>query len=76
MATKFFAQGVGSFYIYKIAMAESGFNYYGRVHPTGRVLMVREAEDGSELLYADGGFDFDTSWTNRDSLDYKRIDLL
>jgi len=73
MGTDFFAQGIGNFFLYKVAEGEGGYNYYGRLHRTGRVLIVREKTDGTEVKYADGGFGFDASCAGRTGLNYKSI---
>ena len=74
--TDYFAQGIGSFYFHKQSLAEGGYNYYGRIHRSGRVLVMRQEVSSENALYADGGWDFDTAWTGRTSLTYKQINLL
>jgi len=74
--TDFFAQGIGAFYFHKQALTESGFNYYGRIHRLGRVLIMRENISTGNIDYADGGFNFDDNWADRANLDYKAINKL
>jgi hypothetical protein len=69
-------QGIGKFYVTKASLAEGGYNYYGYIHPTGYCIIMREKTDSTEIFYADGGYDFNTSWAGRTGLTYKRIDLL
>lgn len=57
--------------IHKVAEGESGYNYYSYIHPYGQVIIMREKIDGTEILYADGGFDVSVAWATRDTLDYK-----
>ena len=50
------------------------YNYYLYVHALGQVIVMREKTDQTEYLYADGGNDRETTWSNRAILDYKYYD--
>lgn len=52
---------------------EAGFNYYGFVHPSGQVIVMREEIATKDILYADGGFNLTNAFTNRVTLDYKEL---
>lgn len=54
----------------------NGYNYYSYVHHKGAVIIMREKIDGTEILYANGRYDYTTSWTNKETLNYKRIDQI
>ena len=72
----FFVQGIGNFYYHKQELAAGGYNYYGYIHRTGRVLMLREEISSDNILYANGGITFDTAWTNRVTLTYTNINFI
>jgi hypothetical protein len=70
MSTNFKKASLSNFDIYKIAESEGGYNYYVFVHPEGQVLVMREKTDGTEYLFANGGYSPATAYTNRASLSY------
>ena len=76
MATKFLDAPLSEYTIHKIALAESGYNYYMYIHATGQILIMREKEDETEYLYADGGRSKAGSWASKVGLDYKYYDEL
>jgi len=60
--------------ISRCAYDEAGYNYFLYVHPLGQVVLLREKTDQTEYLYADGGKNKTTAWTNRATLSYKYYD--
>lgn len=58
--------------IAEIRESESGYNYYGFTRPEGSWRILREKSDGTEYRLAIGREDFDTNFTNRASLTYKK----
>lgn len=81
MATKFFDAPLSEFIVHKIAENEDGeasgvlYNYYLRIHPRGKALIMRVTEDGLEIKFADAGRG-EAQWANRKTLEYKNYDRL
>jgi len=77
MGTKWLDTDFVEFVFHKqTIVVESGYNYFLYTHPRGQIAMMRISEDNSETLYADGGFNKTSAWTNRASLNYKYYDEL
>jgi hypothetical protein len=76
MATNWKDAPIHEYMVSKCAYAEGGYNYYLYVHALGQVIVLREKIEQTEYLYADGGTDKTTSWTNRAILEYKYYDLI
>jgi hypothetical protein len=54
------------------ASYESGENFFGFLHPTGKWYVMRQSGGGGGIFrYANGGSKYTSSWTSRASLDYK-----
>jgi len=77
MGTDFLGNGIDGFVVTEVSDLEDGYYYYGYIHRSGKVLIMRENQTGTEYRYADGGHNpFDEVWALRDTLDYKRWDLV
>lgn len=51
---------------------ESGQNFFGFMHPTGKWYILRQSgSNGNTLRYANGSKGYVGAWTKRASLDYK-----
>ena len=68
--TNFFGQA-DKFAIYKPILADGGYNYYIKIHVTGRILIMRETVAGDSYVYADGGYNVATAETDYATLEYK-----
>lgn len=68
--TNFFGQP-DNFGIYKQILAEGGYNYYIKIHVTGRILIQRVTVAGNDFAYADGGYNVATAETDYATLEYK-----
>lgn len=67
---------LSGFDITEIRENEVGYNYYGFTRADGSWKILRESVDGTEYRLAVGRSDFETSFTGRASLNYKRPDQL
>lgn len=76
MATDYLGGGLDAFWLYKVSEADGGYDYYGRLHRNGDVLIQRSEIATKIMTYFYGDVDFDTAWTNKASLTYKRIDQI
>ncbi|MBN1467747.1 MAG: hypothetical protein JW924_03395 [Fusobacteriaceae bacterium] len=76
--TDYLGNGIGAFYFHRQEEAGSGdiYNYYEYIHRVGKVLIMREEVATGNTAYADGGFNADTAWANKESLEYKKISEL
>lgn len=73
MATNWKKAPLTDYSAHFIKEGEVGFNYYGFVHPSGQVIVMREEITTKDILYADGGFNLTNALTDRVSLDYKEL---
>lgn len=78
MGTDFLGNSLNNFRVHKQAHTEAGeetgetYSYYGYIHRSGKIIIMRAKTDESEYKYADGGFnDFDSVWAIRQTLTYK-----
>lgn len=62
--------------ICEVRESETGYNYYGFTRPGGSWRILREKTDGTEYRLAIGKSDFETNFTNRASLSYKKSNQL
>lgn len=76
--TDFLGNGLNGFRVQTQALNESGeesgetYNYYGYIHKSGQIVIMRANIDETEYKYANGGFgNFDIIWANRENLTYK-----
>jgi hypothetical protein len=74
--TSYFGHGLRGFYFHKEAENEAGYNYYGYIHRSGEVLIMRETIADGNILFANGQLDFESAWTNRVTLDYDYINKI
>jgi hypothetical protein len=62
--------------ITEIRENEAGYNYYGYTKADSTWRILREKTDGTEYRLAVGTVDFETAFTGRADLNYKRPDQL
>jgi len=62
--------------IAEIREEEAGYNYYGFTRPDGSWRVLREKTDGTEYRLAIGSVDFDTNFTGRAGLNYRKSNQL
>lgn len=62
--------------IAEVREAEAGYNYYGFTRPDESWRILREKTDGTEYRFAVGREDFETNFTNRANLAYKKTNQL
>lgn len=62
--------------IAEIRESEAGYNYFGFTRPDGSWRILREKTDGTEYRLAIGREDFETNFTARASLVYKKSNSL
>ncbi|MEK6879159.1 MAG: hypothetical protein AABY22_06095 [Nanoarchaeota archaeon] len=59
-----------------IVEADGGYNYYGFTRPGGSWRVLRENVAGTEYRLAIGRGNYETNFTNRSSLDYRKSNTL
>ena len=71
MGTDFKKAPLSQYDVHKVAEGVGGYNYYGFVHSTGQVIIMRETIATGDILYADGRFSLTNAWTAKATLAYK-----
>ena len=71
MSTNWKKAPLSDYSIHKVAEGVSGYNYYGYVHSTGQVIIMRETIATGDILYADGRFSLANAWAAKGTLTYK-----
>ena len=71
MGTDFKRTPLSKYDVHKVAEAVGGYNYYGYVHPSGQVIIMRETIATGDILYADGRFSLANAWAAKGTLTYK-----
>ena len=73
MSTDWKKSPLSDYSVHKVGENEGGFNFYCYLHSMGQVIIMREKIDGTEIDYANGGFDLTSAWANRATLAYKEL---
>ena len=71
MGTNFKKAPLSTYSIHRVKEALGGYNYYGYVHPTGQVIIMRETITTGDIGYADGRFSLANAWAAKATLAYK-----
>lgn len=76
MSTNYLKAPLSNYAIHEVAEGVNGYNYYLLIHPQGQVVIQRENVAGTQYRYADGGFNPESAWANKEDLTYKSYNEL